>query len=317
MDSRLKLLSHSSRCLLHTCPRKYQLTKVYPEAKRDATVHTEYGKAFGEGIQAILTGASYEEAILRAVMNWNIDLSEELPNKSVWSMITAIERFKLLQANFSLGDYEVARFLTDKGEERFATELSFCIVIPGKEGNYYERGYIDVVLRHKITGSLLVVDVKTSGANYTNEAKYKNSGQGIGYSVIIDQIAPGVNQFDVMYFEYLTGTKKYTEHVFVVGVVQRANWIRNLLLDIAAMERYDEYEDWPMYGESCASFGSACQFIDCCTMSTSALTLGRYCTDDALEYDGRKDLKRDKEFKKTEYDFVIKLEDLIANQLDR
>jgi len=52
-------------------------------------------------------------------------------------------------------------------------------------------------------------------------------------------------------------------------------------------------------------------------MSTSALTLGRYCTDDALEYDGRKDLKRDKEFRKTEYDFVIKLEDLIANQLDR
>ena len=56
IDSRLKLLSNSSSGLLHSCPRKYQLTKQWKESIWDESVDTSYGKMFGEGIQRLLVG---------------------------------------------------------------------------------------------------------------------------------------------------------------------------------------------------------------------------------------------------------------------
>jgi hypothetical protein len=301
MDTRLKLLSCSSLCSLHTCPRKYQLTKVYPEATRDSTVHTAFGKAFGEGIQALLSGATIEDAVLRAVLQWDMDLEDELKDKSIWTCISALQSFAIVKHTTVLEEYEVATLV----DGRLACELSFCIKLP--DGFYY-RGYVDVVLRHKITGSYLVVDVKTSGANYSAPDKYRNSPQAVGYSIVLDYIQPDLSQYDVMYYEYLTSTKKYVAHTFVVGNLQRAMWLRNLQLDIEIMKLYNQYPDWPMHGESCMSYSRACQFIEVCQMSTAALTGGKVIEEDGLSWEAEKGIN---------YDIVVSFEDLIAGQLDR
>lgn len=312
IDSRLKLLSHSTITSLHTCPRKCQLTKIYPEAVREETVHTAFGKMFGEGIQALLSGASLQEAILRGLMQWTLDLDEEVPDKSVWLAISALEKFSYVAHLTGLADYEVAVFGPDN---KLACELSFCIILP--DGFYY-RGYIDVVLRHKVTGTYLVVDVKTSGAQYSNSAKYINSAQNIGYSIVLDKITGALSQYDVMYYEFLTKSKKFIEHSFVVSSLQRAKWLRDLLIDLRTIKLYSEHDEWPMHGESCASFGSACQFIDVCTMSTHALMGGAsYKTGDALQYDTKKDLYKVGALKKVKYDIVVTFEELLAAQLNR
>lgn len=303
MDTRLKLISNSSLCSLHTCPRKYQLTKVYPAAIRDKTVHTAFGSAFGEGIQALLSGATIEDAVLRAVMQWDIDIEEEEPKskKSLWTAISALQSFAIIKHTTVLEEYEVAKFI----DGRLACELSFCITMP--EGFYY-RGYVDVVLKHKITGSYLVVDVKTSGANYSAPGKYQNSPQAIGYSIVLDFIEPNLSQYDVMYYEYLTSIKKYEAHTFVVGYLQRAMWLRNLQLDCEIMKLYNQYPDWPMHGESCMSYSRPCQFIDVCQMSTAALTGGQEIIEDGLVWEASKGIS---------YDIVVSFDELIAGQLDR
>ena len=302
MDSRLKLISNSSLCSVHSCPRRYQLTKLYPLATRDATIHTEFGKAFGEGMQVLLSGSSLQDAVLSAVPLWTLDLEEEEKGKSFWHCITALEKFSLIMQTSALSEYEVARF---GPEQKPACELSFSIALP--DGFYY-RGYVDIVMRHRLTGTYLVVDIKSTGSNYINPAKYTHSTQALGYSVVMDHVAPGQSQYEVMYYEYSTSTHKFTDHIFMIGNLQRAEWLRDLLLDIQIMKLYNTYSEWPKHGESCLSYNRPCQFLDVCTMSTDSLCGSSKELADAAELDSRK---------LVDYDIVVSLEQLIESQLDR
>lgn len=304
IDSRLKNLSHSSLCLLHSCPRKYQLTKLWPEYTREETVDTSYGKMFGEGLQQIIAGADVETAMLLAISQWNLDIWEVKKEKSFWHCFQAIENFVSLLPESVLANYEVVIW---KGKP--ACELSFRIALPN---GFYYRGYIDVLLKHKFDDSLLVVDAKTSGANYASPAKYQNSAQAIGYSIVVDVIAPGTSSFNVMYYEYLTRLNKYVEHTFLKDYLERANWIRDIMLDIEVMKIYDNYESWPMHGESCGGYGNfSCNFLDNCTMQTASLVGSKLIETDAAELDKDKDGN----FKK--YDIEVTLDELIAAQLGR
>ena len=314
MDSRLKLLSNSSICLVHSCPRKYQLTKTYPEATRDSTVDTEFGKMFGAGIQALLNGDDLMTAVINALPMWTIELDEFKSNKSPWTCIAALEQFSMTKHLGDLADYEVAIF-----NGKPALELSFCITLPN---GFYYRGYVDCILRHKITGKYLVIDIKTTGMNNTSDAKFQNSPQCLGYSIIMDKIDPSMSSYEVMYYEYMTYTSKFVPHSFVLNNLMRAQWLRNLIIDLAIMELYAEYDDWPMHGESCASYGRPCQFIDVCTMSINNLvpdyTSEKYLND-ARTYDTKKDLNEKGLIVKKiiEYDVEVTFEQLLEVQRDK
>jgi len=300
MDSRLKLLSHSSLCLLHTCPRKYQLQKLWPEYVKEESIHLSYGSMFGEGLQSLLAGYSLQESVLRASTHWNLDLFDFEKSKSFWHCIAALEKFEQIRADSALADYEVVMY-----NGKPACELGFCIQLP--DGFYY-RGYIDIVMQHKLDGSYLVVDAKTSGAKYSNPAKYQNSPQAIGYSTVMDVVAPDCNQFNVMYFEYLTELGKFVDHTFMVDYLSRANWIRDILLDVETMKMYDAYDEWKMHGESCTAYSRACQYIDCCTMKTANLVGNNTVTTEPFELDTSKGAK---------YDVYVTLEQLIESQMER
>ena len=267
--------------------------------ERDITVHTVFGSMFGEAVQQLLCGKSLQEAVLAGMMLWTLDLEDFEKEKSFWYCIAALEKFAAIKHTTVLADYDVA-YINGKP----ACELSLCIILPG---GFYYRGFVDIVLVHRITGQYLVVDIKTSNRKFSHEAKYINSPQALGYSIIMDYIAPGQNTFEVMYYEYLTPIKKFVDMTFTIGYLQRAQWLRNLLVDIQIMEMYDQYEEWPMHGESCYGF-KACSLIDVCTMTTNSLCGTARSTVDAITLD---------RLALADYDVVVRFEDLVANQLER
>ncbi len=297
MDSRLKLISNSSVLSVHSCPRRYQLRKLWPEYLGDVSVDTVYGSMFHTGIQQFLSTGNLQEAMLIAATDWRLELYEFKKEKSFWHCWNAIEQFAFLYPESPLADYEI---LIYNGKP--AMELGFCISLP--DGFYY-RGYIDLVMRHRYTGSILVVDLKTSGMNHSNPAKYQNSSQNIAYSVVLDTVAPGLQTFNVMYYEYLTYLNKFVAHDFVIDNLERATWIRDLLMECQIMQFYDNNAEWPKHGESCISYGRSCEFLDNCTMPTAAL-LGTYKEEaDALSIDS-----------KAPYDIYITLEEIINSQIN-
>jgi hypothetical protein len=173
----------------------------------------------------------------------------------------------MVEEGFLAPEYEVAYF-----DGKPAAELSFRIDLG--DGFFY-RGYVDLVLIHKPTGQYLILELKTSSANYVQPATYKNSAQAIGYGVVLDTIAPGVSSYGVQYLVYLTKLERFEGFDFPKTFRQRVQWIQDLLWDkkqIVDMNAFYGADGiWQVRGESCMNFGRECDYMDVCGLETSKL----------------------------------------------
>jgi hypothetical protein len=299
IDYRIRQLSYSSLLTLHSCPRKFQLyrlrTTYRAEEDSKSTVTFAFGHVVGEGIQMILEGKSEQEVIWKMFLGWHTDLFAEDTKlaKSFFSACTAIKRFISLRSSGFLQDYDLVYY---KGKP--ACELSFAIVFPD---GFRLRGFVDAVLKHRETGKVIVLECKTTGSQTINPATYKNSAQAIGYSIVLDAIFPELSSYDVLYLVYGTKTGEYTPLVFPKTYLQRALWIRELLLDIETIKLYEDAEVYPQRGESCYSFFRECEYYNTCGLSTQYLT--KKCTPEEED--------------KTDYQVVLGLEDLLDTQLGK
>ena len=298
IDYRIRQLSYSSMLTLHTCPRKYQLYKLRtayrePETEK-STVTFAFGHVVGEAIQLFLSGASREEVIWKMFLTWHAPLfaEDEKAKKSFWSAILAAQRFEVVRASV-LDEYELVYY-----DGKPACELSFVINFP--DGFRY-RGHVDAVLRHRNTGDVLVLECKTTGLKVVSPSSYKNSAQAIGYSIVLDSLFPDLSSYSVLYLVYQTSSQDYTTLSFDKTYLQRALWIRELLLDIEQIKMYEQAGVYPMHGESCNAFMRDCEYINSCTMST-----------DYLARQGT-----EKDFDKTEYQVSLSLSDLLDTQLGK
>lgn len=299
IDYRIRQLSYSSLLTLHSCPRKFQLYRLRTTHKAEesvkSTITFAFGHIVGQGLQDILEGRALDEVIWRAFLGWHTDLMnvDEKMKKSFWSAVIALQRFHSMRAEGFLDEYELVYH-----DGKPACELSFCVTFPD---GFRLRGFVDAVLRNKITGAVLVLECKTTGSTTLSPATYKNSSQAIGYSVVLDALFPALSSYEVLYLVYQTGSMEYTPIPFTKSYLQRALWIREMLLDIETIKMFEAEGIYPQRGESCYSFFRECEYIQTCGLSTEYLT--KKCT--AEEED------------KTEYQINLTLQDLITAQLEK
>lgn len=297
IDYRIRQLSYSSLLTLHSCPRKFQLDRLRTTARSaedlKSTITFAYGHVVGEAIQSAIAGISEEEIIFKMFLGWHTELfaEDEKLKKSLFSAILALQKFLHLRSQGFLEEYELVYY-----QDKPACELSFAVVFPD---GFRIRGFVDAVLRHKETGEIVVLELKTTGSSTIDPATYKNSSQAIGYSIVLDVIFPELSSYKVLYLIYQTKSREFNPIYFSKSFSQRARWIQETLLDIESIKTYESNELYPMRGESCMNFGRACQYFNTCTLSTSAIT--KPCT--SAEADT------------TEYQIVLSLEQLIDSQL--
>lgn len=269
IDERIRQLSYSSNLLLHSCPRKYQLYKLNECEEEDdpeASVTFAFGHVVGEGIQSQLMGKSFQETLVSLFKAWKPDLLAENPkqNKSFFKAVFAVEKFYGMRAQGFLDDYELVYY-----EDKPAVELGF--MIDCGDGFLY-RGKVDAVLKHRLTGKVMVLELKTTSANVISGAEYKNSAQAIGYSIVLDHLFDDLSEYEVQYLPYLTKSMEYEPMSFMKSYLQRALWIQELLLDIKTIQMYEEAGVYPMRGESCRAWYRDCKHLNTCTMSTPLIT---------------------------------------------
>jgi len=280
IDYRIRQLSYSSILTLHSCPRKYQLYKLGAGRAENSTrqqITFSFGHIVGEAVQLALEGKSESEVMWAMFHRWEVDIFtyDERANKSLWSAILAIKRFFDLRKQGFLDEYELVEY-----NGKPAVELSFCIVFP--DGFRY-RGHVDAVLRHKLSGEILVLECKTTGAESLNPAIYKNSAQAVGYSIVLDAIFSGLSSYKVLYLVCQTKSLNWLPIYFTKSYLQRALWIRELLLDIEMIRLYESAEVYPMHGESCVTYSKEtekeskvwegdCEYLQTCNLSTEYLT---------------------------------------------
>lgn len=304
LDPRLKLLSHSSRTTLHKCPRKFQLYRLSSkqvlledEKEIQQGVTFAYGSAVGVGVQSVLEGKTEDQIYLDTFLEWDVDLLDydDKRKKSFWLAMMAVKKFINLRAAGFLDDYELVYY---KGKP--AIELSFQINLP--DGFKY-RGFLDAALQHKITKKAMVLENKTSSGT-ANSAYFKNSGQALGYSVVLDQLFPGLSSYNVLYLVYETKSMEYVELPYEKSLLQRALWLQELLIDTQMIELYQSYETYPMHGENCFDFFRECEYLSLCTLTTANLT--KPLTQQMLDKI---------EVEAESYDFNVDFYDLVAAQV--
>ena len=299
IDYRIRQLSYSSLLSLHSCPRKFQLYKLRTthrsEEALESTITFAFGHVVGEGIQLIFAGHSIETVIFEMFKGWHTDLfaRDDKGKKSFWEAVIALQRFVAIKESGFLNDYDLLYY-----NGKPACELSFAINFPD---GFRLRGFVDAVLVHRTTGEIIVLECKTTGSKSLNPATYKNSAQAIGYSVVLDVIAPDVSSYEVLYLVYQTHSGEYQPFRFPKTYLQRALWIQEILLDIELIKLYENTGVYPMHGESCYNFFRECEYFNTCTMSTEYLT--KKCTPEEED--------------KTEYQINLSLQDLLNAQLSK
>lgn len=262
--------------------------------------HLYFGKALGIGVQEFLTTENMNRAVLSMMLAWKGILDDEAGNrdkKNFWFAVHGLGKFATLRL-VEFGNYNIAIL-----NGRPATELSFRINLG--DGFYY-RGSIDAVLLNKMRGELLVIENKTTKFTKVHEAMFKNSGQALGYGLIIDAIThilklKETSSYRVVYPVYMTGNMEWTTLPFSKNFTSRALWIKNILDDKATVIRHAEEGYFPMYGESCYEFFRPCSYFGTCEYSNSIL-LG-----------GKEVVERKEEA--TKYDFEFTIEELIETQI--
>lgn len=297
--SPIKFISHSSLQVLHECRRKFELNRM-GGGERESTLDTAFGHAVGEGVQALLKGESYEQAIFKAFIAWDTDFlaEDQKKGKSFPFAIEAIRQF-VPEIRVLGTEWELATL-----NGRPAIELGVRIIFPD---GFHFRLFMDAVLQHKVTKQFLVLELKTTGAWGVIEAQYKNSNQGLAYAVALDAISQGTNAFFVYYFAYLSqpSRQKWEFFDFTKDPLQKANWLKNILHDIRDIKLCLEDEHFPMHGESCANYGRPCVYYDACTMSNKSLYAGERTRADRV----KKELEEP-------YDYTFTLEEIVQQQLE-
>lgn len=288
-------LSHSALDVLNTCERKFQLERLLTGAPdREDSAHTVFGTAFGAGVASYML---HQDADLALYEMWKAyyPIIED-------GMKTEEQCLGLLTSMFPvldnlLMDWEVQHF-----NSKPAIELGFRLDIDDK---FYYVGYVDLVLRNRFSGKAAIFEVKTTSLGLTDlDPLYKNSGQALGYSIVLDHILGEANsEYEVIYCVGQINSKtafSFKQHIlpYAKTIHDRLDWFITLGMDVKRLHMMLDMNVFPRRGSSCLKFMRGCPHLGVCNLHG---------------LDEYKELEEDL----NHYDFTYNLDDLIQEHIER
>lgn len=301
------VVSNSILQSLHSCPRRFIQEKIRANNKALAGIEERpnidfvFGHSVGAGVQCYLAfdnNLSY--GIYAAFLAWkyDFDLGKEDYNvrkkKTIERAILAVETFHHWWGN-NFSEWEIFRL----ADGRPAVELSFCIDF----GKYKYFGHIDLILRNTRTGRIAIGENKTTGYANPHPAVYQNSGQAIGYALVLDKIVGKLADYDVLYYAYSSSGEEWHHFPFAKTTAQKLEWVQDRFIDNGHIEQYFKLEHFPKNGGSCFQFNRACSFFGDCDLLDKQRMLDLPVLDDVRE----------------DYpvDFYVHVKELIEQQAER
>lgn len=260
---------------LHSCARSYALDKIKANIEVSAGMPEPlvkdfvYGHAVGAGAQGLLAaGNNLTAGQFACFVSWAapFDAWQDKPGKlgttkNLVSAMLAVGRFHDMLANDpELSCYEVM-MVEINGQKKPAIELAFCLDT-GDGYQYY--GHIDVIVRHKFTGRVAILELKTTALTTLQPAMYANSNQALGYALALDMIAPGLADYEVIYCSYQVGIGAWHVLPFHKSKTHKAEWVQDLLLDHQRISSYRKLNHYPKNGSSCMKYNRPCRWFGEC-----------------------------------------------------
>lgn len=287
-------LSHSTLDMVNSCERKFQRLKlesiqnqeIYLDSKTN-NVNLDYGSAFGIGIQTYIVTKSLDQAIWEMIKGYNY--ANETGAKNAPGLVAGLLAFS---QSWDHDFWEIAYF-----NGKPAAELSFKIILDPITQDYY-CGYIDLILRNKLTGLHVVTEIKTTGLKLEDiRPLYRNSGQATGYSIVLDPIAGEAQAaWEVMYLVNQLKSNTILPKIHMIpfdkSLRDRLSWLLDMKIDHERIVQMLTMDHWPMRGGSCLAWNRTCPIYELC---------------DLVSLETQEAMLREEE----DWDFVFTLEELI------
>lgn len=292
-------LSHSTReSLLQRCTRLFGIEKIYKgERTREDNQWFSRGHGFGKGVQIYLLTGDMDLAVYHCWLDYWPIIEDDIKvnqHRTIHALMCAQPHLDKMRAEWEIMTYN----------GRPAIELGVKVII---DETYYYVGFLDAALRNKTTGKYATFEVKYTGSKMPDVSPmYKYSGQGIGYSIVLEEISKGQNdEYDTIYFVCQDYNEKPKEIKFYVipfekNAEDRLKWFISLGLDVEQIKRMREIGVFPQIGSGCVHFGRVCKHFGTCNMHG---------------FDEERDDEPDPH--EGEYQFIVNLNDLIARNLRR
>lgn len=275
--------SHSVDNLFDYCARKFEFATMYDKRPdRDSGFAADVGTALHEGLQRYVllrnAGENEQHCVEQAyltLLQWYPFADERDQHTGVRSFDnTNLMLYKLMRWE-GWDDWELVQVdgfgwgIEIPFRIRHESIGSFVSKNTGETCMLATQGKIDFVLRHKKTGVIATLDLKTTIVSEDLvEAEYKHSGQQVGYSQVIQHLLGEVlNEFDVYYLVahfrsddepkiHLVKIEKDSDAIddYWLGKIER----------LMRMRYYAEAGWFPRTNGGCHSWNKQCSFFKIC-----------------------------------------------------
>ena len=294
-------LSYSLLTNFHECERKFEINQLlvsHVPVPVEERSYFQRGTAYGAGVQAYLLTGDMDFSLLVCWLAYEPEV-EDLHRVPTISVARTINNLLLSKDKLDAirQRYTVAFF-----NGKPAVELAFKLHIVEP---WYYIGHVDLVLFDTILGIYVVLEIKTTVYKMADlRPLYQNSGQGLGYSIVIDQIVgKDQNQYGVLYLvcrdknnsDFIPDIEVFS---FNKTIIDRLRWFYTLQMDVDRMNTMSKLGVFPLRGHSCTKFGKTCSHFGFCT-----LTAG----------DSPRSIEQDNRV----YDFEFHLNNVISDHLGR
>lgn len=167
-----KIVSYSQYKMWATCPLMWKLAYVDKLSPDEKTIHHIFGSAMHDVIQFWL-GVLFNESKMKAL---TLDLSDMLKERMSHHFRESIKEEngskvfvcdKQTLVEFYDDGVEILRYIQTHSTEFFPTSdwtlegVELPLRVPLRDGVHF-IGYCDIILRHKLTGAIKIIDLKTS-----------------------------------------------------------------------------------------------------------------------------------------------------------
>jgi len=276
-------ISHSSRSVLNNCKRKFYFRKFFPEPIQDieGSLKAELGKALHTGYQHFLSTSSdlpmderIEASVWEYMKKYPIHMCQS-PNDAASLETGYAVLMEMISSNSMIG-YELAKIKCLDGEERYAIEVPFEIILEGYQlpGGITVSitGFIDAIFYNAKEDLYHVLDIKTSGRNARDgdfSPLYQFNEQCVSYGFVLEYLrGRAIENFKVMYLHCKVDMKepKALLYEFDKGPQDVQNWYNSLLVDLMNIRTFLEMNWFPRdaTGNTCFAYGSRCPYYEVC-----------------------------------------------------
>ena len=193
-------ISYSQWSMYERCPLNWKLTYIDGLAPFNASIETVFGTAFHETMQHFLT-VMYTESVKAADCIVLSDLLLENLKKEYSKCVaeTGGEHFsnslqlaEYLEDGVAILEWFKTRrgqYFSSRDYELLGIEMELCTQASLKNTSVYWHGFIDLVIRHKPTNTIRIIDIKTSrnGWNKYLKADPLKSAQLVTYKTYFSE----------------------------------------------------------------------------------------------------------------------------------